>query len=64
MKHNYITCDCCGEKIIANGFMSYYKIKHGLHFGPLYFDDGRRVDICNYCWDDIQEYVKEKRNDR
>lgn len=63
MKHNYISCDCCG-KVINNSLISHYAIKHGLRFGPWCSDGGDRVDICQNCWDDIQEYVKEKRNDR
>lgn len=63
MKHNYISCDCCGKVINTNGLMTYYKIKHGLHFGPWCSDGGDNVDICQNCWDDIQKYVKEKRNE-
>lgn len=62
MKHNYISCDCCGKVINTNGLMTYYKIKHSLRFGPWCSNNGDRVDICQNCWDDIQKYVKEKRN--
>lgn len=61
MKHNYITCDCCG-KPINNGLTDYYKIKHGLVFGPFHPVWGFQIDICLDCWKDIQDYVKEKRN--
>lgn len=61
MKHNYISCDCCGKIIDPNGLMSYYKIKHGLRF-TWRSDSGYRMDICQNCWEDIQNYVKEKRN--
>lgn len=63
MKHNYVSCDCCGKVINTSGLITYYKIKHSLlRFGPRCSNDGDRVDICQNCWDDIREYVKEKRN--
>lgn len=62
MRNNYISCDCCGKVINTNGLITYYKIKHGLRFGPWCSDSGDRVDICRNCWEDIQNYVKEKRN--
>lgn len=62
MKHNYTSCGCCG-KAINDKFTNFYKIKHGLCFGPFQPVWGFRIDICQDCWKDIQNYVKEKRNE-
>lgn len=62
MKHSYITCDCCGGAINEKQKDVYKIRRHGLVFGPFYPTWGSRIDICAYCWRDIQDYVKEKRN--
>lgn len=61
MKHNYRTCDCCGKMLGIDGD-KFYRIKNGLVFGTFHPADGFQIDICHNCWGDIQDYVKEKRN--
>lgn len=62
MKHNYISCDCCGKVINAKLDIFYRINRRGLCFGPFYPDRGSKIDLCLNCWIDIQNYVKEKRN--
>lgn len=58
MKHNYRTCDVCGEKIIPWGECGFIVPKFITlkSFGFNKFDD---VDICERCWRKFVAYVKE-----
>lgn len=58
MKHNYRTCDVCGEKITEWGkWFRVSKLMSIQDFGINRMVD--EVDICDHCWREFVAYVKE-----
>lgn len=64
MKHNYITCDVCGEKIIGWG-EDYFRVPKLMSIRGFGITKTiEEVDICNSCWRKFVAYVKEHEGEK
>lgn len=60
MRHNYITCDICGDRIIKRYRSKIIYNKFRLCIGK---DEVTKMDICNDCMASVITELKLRRRD-
>lgn len=61
MTRTYILCDLCGKDVFRGHTNFHYELRR-----KLFFHGGtikEKLDICDSCWEKLETFVKESRND-